>query len=69
MALIKEKATIIAASLGLGLGVFLVPDAFKVIKRIQVLLEKIIYTVFSSAITTSGITAILLSLVLPKTEK
>ena len=64
----RRKAVIIAASLGLGLGAHLVPDAFKVIKEAG-LAGKIIHAVFSSAITTSGITAIILSLVLPENKK
>lgn len=61
----KRKAVIIAASLGLGLGVFIVPDVFKVIGAAGSV-GKMINAIFGSAITTAGITAMVLSLVLPK---
>ena len=61
----KRKAIIIAVSLGLGIGISLVPDVLKVIKEAGEV-GKLIATIFGSAITTSGITAIVLSLVLPK---
>ena len=62
----KRKAIIIATSLGFGIGVSLVPEIFKVIKEAGVV-GKLIYSVFGSAITTSGITAIILNLLLPQT--
>ena len=61
----KRKAIIIATSLGFGIGVSFVPDIFNVIKEAGVV-GKLIYSVFSSAITTSGITAIILNLFLPQ---
>ena len=61
----KRKAIIIATSLGFGIGVSVVPDIFNVIKEAGVV-GKLIYSVFSSAITTSGITAIILNLFLPQ---
>ena len=60
----KRKVIIISASLGLGLGVFMVPEVFNVIKGAG-LAGKIIHAIFGSAITTAGITAMLLSLLLP----
>ena len=61
----KRKAIIIATSLGFGIGVSFVPEIFKVIKEAGVV-GKLIYSVFGSAITTSGITAIILNLFLPQ---
>jgi len=49
---------IIAVSLGLGLGVAMVPDALKE-------LPKTIQNIFGSAITVSGLAAIILNLCLP----
>ena len=63
----KRKAIIIAVSLGLGIGISLVPDVLKGIKEAGEV-GKLIATIFGSAITTSGITAIVLSLVLPKSD-
>ncbi len=61
----KRKAVIIAVSLGLGIGISLVPDVLKVVREAGAA-GKLIATIFGSAITTAGITAIVLSLVLPK---
>jgi len=58
----RRKTLIIATSLGLGLGVMMVPD---VLKEAPVLVQ----TMFGSAITTAGVTAILLVLLLPETKQ
>ena len=57
----RRKTLIIATSLGLGLGVMMVPD---VLKEAPTLVQ----TMFGSAITTAGVTAILLVLLLPGTK-
>lgn len=53
---------IIAVSLAMGLGVAVVPDILKQ-------MPKIVQNIFSSGITTGGIFAIILNIVLPKDEK
>lgn len=58
----RRKTLIIATSLGLGLGVMMVPD---VLKDAPTLVQ----TMFGSAITTAGVTAILLVLLLPGTKQ
>jgi xanthine permease XanP len=72
----RKKLIILAASFGLGFGVFLVPDIFKVIKEAVIFkgsldfpIGKLIHAVFGSAITTAGITAIILTLVLPEDKE
>ncbi len=54
----RREMLIIAVSLGLGLGVAMVPDALKE-------LPKTIQNIFGSAITVSGLAAIILNLCLP----
>jgi xanthine permease XanP len=49
---------IMAVSFGLGLGVAMVPDALKE-------MPKLVQNIFGSAITTCGLTAIILNLCLP----
>jgi xanthine permease XanP len=58
----RRKTLIIATSLGLGLGVMLVPE---VLKEAPALLQNM----FGSAITTAGVTAITLVLLLPETKQ
>ncbi|MCO6186161.1 uracil-xanthine permease family protein [Rhizobium sp. L1K21] len=55
----KRKVYIMAISFGLGLGVTLVPDAVKG-------LPTVVQQVFATPITLSGLSAIILSLVLPE---
>jgi xanthine permease XanP len=54
----RRTMLIMAVSFGLGLGVAMVPDVLKE-------MPKTIQNIFGSAITTSGLTAILLNLCLP----
>lgn len=54
----RRTMLIMAVSFGLGLGVAMVPDVLKE-------MPKTIQNIFGSAITTSGVTAIFLNLVLP----
>jgi xanthine permease XanP len=58
----RRKTLIIATSLGLGLGVMMVPD---VLKEAPALIQNM----FGSAITTAGVTAIILVLLLPETKQ
>jgi len=58
----RRKTLIIATSLGLGLGVMMVPE---VLSEAPVLLQNM----FGSAITTAGVTAITLVLLLPETKQ
>lgn len=58
----RRKTLIIATSLGLGLGVMMVPD---VLKEAPALIRNM----FSSSITTAGATAIILVLLLPDPDK
>jgi xanthine permease XanP len=55
----RRKMIIIAVSLGLGLGLALVPDVFSQT-------PDLIQNIFSSAAATAGLTAMLLSLLLPE---
>lgn len=55
----RRNMLIMAVSFGLGLGVAMVPDVMKE-------MPKTIQNIFGSAVTTSGISAILLNLLLPK---
>jgi xanthine permease XanP len=55
----RRKVIIIAVSLGLGLGLVLVPDVFS---KTPALVQNI----FSSAAATAGLTAMLLSVILPE---
>ena len=55
----RRKVIIIAVSLGLGLGVALVPDVFASTPGL-------VQNIFSSAAATAGLTAMLLSVVLPE---
>jgi xanthine permease XanP len=55
----RRKVIIIAVSLGLGLGLALVPDVFAKT-------PDLVQNIFSSAAATAGITAMLLSLILPE---
>lgn len=57
----RRKMLIMAVSFGTGLGVTLVPDLLAQMPRI-------VQDVFGSAITTGGLSAILLTLLLPQTE-
>lgn len=58
----RRKVIIIAVSLGLGLGLALVPDVFSKT-------PELVQNIFSSAAATAGLTAILLSLVLPELKE
>jgi xanthine permease XanP len=58
----RRKVIIIAVSLGLGLGLALVPEVFAKT-------PDIVQSIFSSAAATAGLTAMLLSLVLPELEE
>ncbi len=58
----RRKIYIMAVSFGLGLGVTLVPDA---VKQLPDVLQKVLAT----PITISGLTAIILSLVIPGSER
>lgn len=55
----RRTMLIMAVSFGLGLGVAMVPDALKE-------MPKTIQNIFGSAITTSGLSALILNLCLPK---
>lgn len=57
----RRKSLIIACSLGMGLGVLMVPDA---LQNLPGLLKNIL----SSSVTTAGFTAIILSLILPESK-
>ena len=54
----RRTMLIMAVSFGLGLGVAMVPDVLKE-------MPKTIQSIFGSAITTSGLTAIILNICLP----
>lgn len=54
----RRKSLIIACSFGAGIGVLMVPDALQG-------LPTLIKNIFSSSVTAAGLTAILLSLVIP----
>ncbi|MBF9002602.1 nucleobase:cation symporter-2 family protein [Vibrio nitrifigilis] len=54
----RRNLMILAVSFGLGLGVMLVPEVMKE-------MPKVIQSVFGSAVTTSGIAAIVMSIILP----
>ncbi len=58
----RRKMLIMAVSFGTGLGVTMVPELFAQ-------MPDLIKNIFSSAITTGGISAILLTLLLPETDK
>ncbi|MCG8572909.1 MAG: purine permease [Spirochaetes bacterium] len=58
----RRGVTIIALSFGMGLGVMMVPDVLKNFPQI-------VQTIFGSAITTGGLTAILLNIILPRDDK
>jgi xanthine permease XanP len=58
----RRKVIIIAVSLGLGLGLALVPDVFSKT-------PDLIQNIFSSAAATAGLTAMLLSLILPELKE
>jgi xanthine permease XanP len=58
----RRKMIIIAVSLGLGLGLALVPDVFSQT-------PDLIQNIFSSAAATAGLTAMLLSLLLPELKE
>jgi len=55
----RRTMLIMAVSFGLGLGVAMVPDVLKE-------MPKIVQSIFGSAVTTSGLTAIILNVCLPK---
>jgi xanthine permease XanP len=57
----RRNLMILAVSFGIGLGVMLVPETVQ-------LLPKMLQSVFGSAVTTSGIAAIVMTLVLPVTK-
>jgi xanthine permease XanP len=58
----RRKVIIIAVSLGLGLGLALVPDVFAKT-------PDLVQNIFSSAAATAGLTAMLLSLLLPELKE
>jgi xanthine permease XanP len=58
----RRKMIIIAVSLGLGLGLALVPDVFAKT-------PDLVQNIFSSAAATAGLTAMLLSLLLPELKE
>ena len=58
----RRKVIIIAVSLGLGLGVSLVPDVFAKT-------PDLVQNIFGSAAATAGLTAMLLSVILPELHK
>ena len=57
----RRKSLIIACSFGAGLGVLMVPDALQG-------LPLFIKNIVSSAVTTAGFTAIIMSLLIPEPE-
>ncbi len=57
----RRKLLIMAVSFGVGLGVTLVPDLLKE-------MPKVVQNIFGSAVTSGGLSAILLSLLLPSDE-
>lgn len=57
----RRKSLIIATSLGLGLGVMMVPDALAQ-------LPPLANNIFSSSVTVAGFCAIIMSIVIPDTE-
>ena len=57
----RRKLLIMAVSFGIGLGVTLVPDLLKE-------MPKVVQNIFGSAVTSGGLSAILLSLLLPSDE-
>lgn len=57
----RRKSLIIATSLGMGLGVLMVPDALNA-------LPELLKNILSSSVTTAGFTAIVLSLILPESQ-
>ncbi|MFT6957626.1 MAG: xanthine permease XanP [Halieaceae bacterium] len=57
----RRKVIIIAVSLGLGLGLALVPDVFAQT-------PSLVQNIFSSAAATAGLTAMLLSVILPELD-
>ncbi|MGX9416850.1 uracil-xanthine permease family protein [Vibrio sp. WJH972] len=57
----RRNLMILAVSFGIGLGVMMVPETVQ-------LLPKVLQSVFGSAVTTSGIAAIVMTLVLPKNK-
>ena len=58
----RRKSLIIATSLGMGLGVLMVPDALNG-------LPELAKNIMSSSVTMAGMTAIILSVVLPEPNK
>lgn len=58
----RRKSLIIATSLGMGLGVLMVPDALSQ-------LPELMKNIFSSSVTTAGFTAIFMTLALPDKVK
>ncbi|MCF2948717.1 purine permease [Paraglaciecola aquimarina] len=58
----RRKSLIIATSFGAGLGVLMVPDAVQA-------LPVVIKNILSSAVTTAGFTAIIMSLLIPDPEQ
>lgn len=58
----RRNLMILAVSFGIGLGVMLVPDMIKE-------MPKLMQSVFGSPVTTSGIAAIIMSLVLPEQDE
>ena len=57
----RREMLIIAVSLGIGLGLAFVPEVLSQT-------PKAIQQIFSSAITSGGLAALILNLVLPKTD-
>lgn len=55
----RRKSLIIATSLGMGLGVLMVPEALS-------MLPDLMKNIFSSSVTTAGLTAIVMSLIMPE---
>ncbi len=58
----RRKLLIMAVSFGIGLGVTLVPDLLKE-------MPKVVQNIFGSAVTSGGLSAILLSLLLPSEQE
>ncbi|WP_067520139.1 uracil-xanthine permease family protein [Endozoicomonas ascidiicola] len=58
----RRRVMIIAVSLGMGLGVTIVPDILSQ-------MPELVKTIFGSSVTTGGLTAILLTLLLPQTPE